>query len=218
MTERMQLVTSQIILCILLGGVTGCSPPNTQPPVPATPTLPPGWETHLASGGQGQCGYVIDHPSDMDFARQGEYSWILSSTATEPSGPIPNFIYISVIPNDFQSDEAGIIYNYDPGETQTLLNMQVGESRSLRDDPILESWFTYTRLSDTMLGDQAAKTYENTQPWEFPLGTKEIRHYLQVNNCTYLIGGYIATVGSGQLGAIDEELFDQILESFRMAL
>jgi hypothetical protein len=154
----------------------------------------------------------------MYLAGQGTYSWILSYTATEPNGPLPNFIYISVIPDAFQSDEAGIIYNYDPGETQTLLNMQVGDSRSLREDPTLESWFTYMRLPDAMLGDQATKTYENTQPWEFPLGTKEIRYYLQGNNCTYLIGGYVATVGSGQPGAIDEELFDQIMASFRLAL
>lgn len=218
MTERMQMIASLVILSILLAGSVGCTPPSTQPTVPPTPTPPPGWVTHYASGDQGQCGYAIDHPAELDFAGQGLYSWILNYTAIEPSGPVPNFIYISVIPDDVQSDEAGIIYNYDPGETQMLLNMQVGDSISLRNDPTLESWFTYTRLPDSMLGTQAAKTYENTQPWEFPLGTKEIRHYLQANNCIYLIGGYIATVGSGQPGAIDEDLFDQIMNSFRLTL
>jgi hypothetical protein len=154
----------------------------------------------------------------MDVTVQGGYSSILNYTSTEPSGPFPNFIYISVIPNDFQSDGAAIIYNYDPGETQTLLNMQMGESRALRDDPTLAPWFTYMRLSDATFGNQAAKTYENTQPWEFPLGTRETRYYLQANGCTYLIGGYIATVGSGQPGAIDEETFDQIIGSFHLPL
>jgi hypothetical protein len=154
----------------------------------------------------------------MDGASQDPYSWILSSTAAEPSGPVPNFIYISVIPDDFQPGGDEIIYNYDPVETQTLLNMQVGEGRSLREDPNLASWFTYTRLPDTTLDRQAAQTYENDQPWEFPLGTKEIRYYLQGNDCLYLIGGYVATVGSGQPGAIDEELFDQIIAAFRLAL
>ncbi|MEO7840406.1 MAG: hypothetical protein ABIU06_13745 [Anaerolineales bacterium] len=55
-----------------------------------------------------------------------------------------------------------------------------------------------------------------TQPWKFPLGTKEIRYTLQANGCTYLIGGYLATVGSGQPGAIDEELFDQVIATFRL--
>jgi hypothetical protein len=133
-----------------------------------------------------------------------------------PARPVPNFIYISVIPDDLQSPEPGAIYNYDPVETRILLSMQIGESSSLRDDPLLADWFTYTRLPDTALGGQAAQTYENDQPWEFPLGTKEIRYYLKANGCTYLIGGYIATVGSGQTGAIDEELFNQIIAAFRL--
>jgi hypothetical protein len=92
----------------------------------------------------------------MDGASQGTYNWILSHTTTEPSGPVPNFVYISVIPDGFQN-EPGAIYNYDPAETQTLLNMQVGESRSLRDDPNIAPWFTYTRLPDTTLGNQTAQ-------------------------------------------------------------
>lgn len=155
----------------------------------------------------------------MEGASQDTYSWILSSTTEEPSGPVPNFVYISVIPDDFprSGDGSEIIYNYDPVETRTLLSLQLGESRSLRDDPNLASWFTYTRLQDTALGNQAAQTYENDQPWEFPLGTKEIRYYVQANDCTYLVGGYMATVGSGQPGAMDQQRFDQILATFRLA-
>jgi hypothetical protein len=146
------------------------------------------------------------------------YSWTLSVTLPEPRGLVPNFIYISVIPDDFQSSEPGAIYNYDPGETQTLLNMQVGESRSLRDfAPDLAPSFTYTRLPDRTLGNQTVQTYENTQPWEFPSWTKEIRYYLKANGCTYMIGGYMAIVGSDQPGAIDEELFDQVIATFRLS-
>ena len=203
--------TRLIVLSILLGGVAGCAPASTVLP---TPTLPAGWETYTH---EGQCGYSISHPSNMDGASQDTYSWILSPTAAEPSEPAPNFIYISVIPNDFQSNEPGIIYNYEPVETQTLLNLQVGESRSLRDDPNLADWFRYTRLPDRTLSNQTSQVYENTQPWEFPPGTKEIRYYLKANGCTYLIGGYLATVGSGQPGAIDQELFDQIIATFRLA-
>ena len=218
MTARTQVITSLILLSILLGGVAGCALRNTPPAAPPTPTLTSGWERRSLSANQGQCAYIIDHPSNMDVTSQGTYNWILSHTTTEPSGPVPNFIYISVIPNGFQSDEPGIIYNYDPAETQTLLNMQTGESISLRDDPTMAPWFTYTRLPDTTLDGQTAQTYENDQPWEFPLGTKEIRYYLQGNDCTYLVGGYMATVGSGQPGAIDEELFDQIIATFRLDL
>jgi len=160
---------------------------------------------------------MIDHPSNMDVASQGTYSWLLSPTAAEPSGPVPNFVYISVIPDDFQPGADEIIYNYDPVETRTLLSLQVGEGKSLREDPILTDWFRYTRLPDRSFVDQTAQTYENTQPWEFPLGTKEIRYYLKANGCTYLIGGYLSTVGSGQVGAIDQELFEQIIDSFRLA-
>ena len=220
MTARKQVITSLMILSILLVGVAGCVAPSTPPAIPPAPTLPSGWERHSASANQGQCAYTIDHPSNMDGASQGTYSWSLSHSSEEPSGPVPNFVYISVIPDGFQN-EPGAIYNYDPAATETLLSMQVGESRSLYDDPNLANmapWFTYTRLPDRTLSNQTAQTYENTQPWEFPLGTKEIRYYLKANGCTYLVGGYMATVGSGQPGAIDEELFDQILATFRLTL
>jgi hypothetical protein len=214
-----QVVVRLVILSLLFGAVVGCAPAGTQPvdptapPPPVEATLPSGWETYTS---QEQCGYIISHPSDMEGASHGTYSWILSRTATEPSGPFPNFVYISVIPDDFQSDESGVIYNYVPAETEALLNMQVGESSSLRDDPNIAPSFTYTRLPDTTLSSQTAQTYENTQPWEFPPGTKEIRYYLQANGCTYLIGGYFATVGSGEPGAINEELFDEIIAAFQV--
>jgi hypothetical protein len=223
MTAKTQVITNLIIFSILLGGVAGCArtSPSTQPAVPPTalptPTPPPNWQTHSASATSGQCGFAINYPSDMDVPNQGTYSWSLFRIATEPSGPVPNFIYISVIPDGFQSNESGAIYNYDAAETQTLLNMQVGESKALRDDPNMAPWVTYTRLPDTTLGGQIAQTYENSQPWEFPPGTKEIRYYLHGNDCIYMLGGYMATVGSGQPLAIDEELFNTIIATFRMA-
>lgn len=230
------LTVGLVLIFILVGcGAPAATPPPTAeptqgqgtPPVdlatptllsmsstaaPVEATLPSGWETYAS---QGQCGYTISHPADMEGASQDAYSWILSHTTTEPSGPVPNFIYVSVIPAEFQSG-GGVIYNYDPAETQTLLGLQVGESKSLREDPNIAPWFTYTRLTDTALSNQAAQTYENTQPWEFPPGTKEIRYYLQGNGCTYLIGGYMATVGSGEPGAMSQERFDEIMATFRV--
>jgi hypothetical protein len=216
MTQRKHRNKSLLIVCIVLVGIVGCAPRSTPPAVLPTPTIAPGWERFVHQGG---CSYVIDFPAVMDGAQQGTYSWILGSTAAGPGGPVPNFLYISVIPDDFPQSggEDEIIYNYDPVETRTLLNMQVGESQSLREDPNLADWFSYTRLPDTSLAGQPAHTYENDQPWEFPPGTREIRYYLQANGCTYLVGGYMATVGSGQPGAIDQELFDQIIATFRSA-
>jgi hypothetical protein len=178
-------------------------------------TLPSGWEMYTS---QGQCGYSISHPQDMDITSMVPYSWSINFISTEPSGPDTNFVYVSVIPGDFQ-DGPGVIYNYDPAATERLLSMQVGESRSEYDDPNLAnfaSWYTYTRLPDTTLSNQTAQTYENTQPGEFPLGTKEIRYYLQANGCTYMIGGYMTTVDSGEPRAISQELFDQIIATFRV--
>jgi hypothetical protein len=222
MTNKRPAFTSLMIFSILLTGLAGCAPAGTPSPVPATavpvlptPTLASGWETD-DNDAEGQCGFAIDHPADMDSASQGAHSWTLRTAAEDPGGPIPNFIYISVIPDGFQSTEPGEIYNYDPGETQTLLNMQIGESKSLREDPNLAPSFTYTRLPDVTLGGQAAQAYENTQPWEFPPSTKEIRYSLKGSGCTFLLGGYLSTVGTGQPGAIDQELFEQIVHSFRL--
>jgi len=234
-----QLGVRLVLLSLLFAVVAGCAPATTQPvnqatstplieatqPValttptlPVEATLPSGWGTYT---NQGQCGFAISHPAnmEMDGESNGTYSWILSHTTTEPSGPVPNFVYVSVIPDGFQSSESGVIYNYDAAETEFLLNMQVGESRSLREGTNLADtapWFTHTRLPDTTLSNQTAQTYENTQPPEFPLGTKEIRYYLQGNDCTYLIGGYMATVGSGEARAISQELFDEIIATFQV--
>jgi hypothetical protein len=161
--------------------------------------------------------HAIPHPADLQGDSQGTYSWTLDATSSEPSGPAPNFVYVSVIPDRFQG-QPGDIYNHDPAEANALFNMQVGESKSLHPDLNTASSFTYTRLPDTTLSDQSAQAYENSQPWEFPVGTKEIRYYLQGNGCTYLVGGYVDTLGSGQPGAINAELFDQIISTFRLSL
>jgi hypothetical protein len=226
-----QLGMRVAILSLVFSGVVGCAP-ATQPVDPATPvttaaatqptdpatapvveaTLPSGWESYTSPG---PCGYTISFPADMEGASQNMYSWLLNYPGTEPNGPYPNFVYVSVIPADFQGG-AGEIYNYDPAAAQTLLSMQVGESKSLHEDPNLAPSFTYTRLTDTTLSDSAAQTYENVQPWEFPAGTKEVRYYLQGNGCTYLVGAYMDSTGSGEPGRISQARFDEIMATFRI--
>jgi hypothetical protein len=39
--------------------------------------------------------------------------------------------------------------------------------------------------------------------------------YLQANGCTYLIGGYMSTDDSAAAGAIRQELFHEIIATFR---
>ena len=220
--HRFRRKSGLILLSLLIGSMMGCvgTQPDITPTLPTLPlptnsiaaTVPTDWVT---ISNDGQCGYSISYPPTIQSASQGRYSWLLNPAEADPSGQIRNFIYVSVIPDGFDTSKDEILYNYDPAEMGTLLEMQVGESRSLREDPNTAPWFTYTRVLDTLIDSQVAQTYENIQPWEFPLGTKEIRSYLRANGCTYLIGGYMATVGSGQTGAIDEELFRQIITTFR---
>ena len=217
-----------VVLSLLLSGIAGCAPTGTQPVDLATPTLPPipspttsieatvpsGWMTYTNQS----CRYALSHPPDMEVIGQGPYSWILSTAVTHPDEAARNFIYVSVIPRELERGGDENIYNYDPGQAVNLLNMQVGESRSTHDDPSSTQGWTYTRLPDTIINNYAAQTYENAQPWEFPAGTKEIRYYLLEDDCTYLLGGYMDMTGSTLPGAINEELFDQIIATFRVIL
>jgi len=151
----------------------------------------------------------------MEGTDIGDHSWTLGIKLTNPDEGARNFIYVSAIPKGFQSG-GGDIYNYNTQEAETLLNMQVGESKSLRAGLDTAKWFTYTRKPDMRLSSHTTMTYENIQPWEFPNGTKEIRYYLQTDEYIYLIGGYMDTTGSNQTGMITEQLFNQILATFRL--
>jgi hypothetical protein len=176
------------------------------------PVLPAGWQTYP---NQELCGYSISHPAELQGASQDVHSWLLSPVQSDPAGTVRNFIFVSVIPDDFQGGE--IIYNYDPAEAETLRNLQVGQSAPVRDLPDMAQWFTYTRLPDVTLNNQTVQAYENTAPWEFPAGTREVRYYLQSNGCTYLIGGYLDATGSNPAGSINQELFNQIVATFHTA-
>ena len=108
------------------------------------------------------------------------------------------------------------VYNYDPMATEILLNMQVGESKPVHQSPSVESGFTFERKPDAQINSHTALTYANLQPWEFPSGTKEIRYYLSLAGCAYLIGGYIDTSQSNQPSAMTEDLFHQIIATIQV--
>ena len=179
--------------------------------------IPAGWATHTSQ----QCEYAIAYPSEIEVTDQNPYSQTFGFKLANPDEGSRNFIYVSVIAPEIQNMvKAGIynndVYNYDPAEADILLNMQVRESKSTREIPNVESGFTYRRQPDTTISDHTAQTYENVRPWEFPGGTKEIRYYLSLNGCTYLIGGYLDTTGSNQPGAITEDLFHQIVATVQL--
>jgi hypothetical protein len=202
------------------------SPSPTEPPAALTTPfpaatgeepIPAGWMTHTSQ----QCEYAISYPLEMQVTNQNRYSQIFGFKLANPEAGARNFIYISVIAPEIQNmvEQAvylNDVYNYDPAETEILRNMQVGESKAVREIANTASSFTYQRLPDITISGQAAQTYENAQPWEFPVGTKEIRHYLALADCIYLIGGYMDTTGANQPGAITEELFQQIAATIQV--
>ncbi|MGE5376141.1 MAG: hypothetical protein ACM3XO_13875, partial [Bacteroidota bacterium] len=179
----------------------GASGPQAAPTTPvSTPTsgsmLPAGWVTHTSQ----QCEYAISYPTGMQVSDQNPYSQTFAYPLDNSEGGARNFIYVSVIAPEVQNMvRQGVydheVYNYDPAATDLLLNMQVGESQSLHENVNVASGFTYLRQPDTTIGGQNAQAYENVQPWEFPVGTKEIRYYASANGCIYLIGGYMDTTG-----------------------
>jgi len=224
-----QLGMALSVAALLLAVIVGCSPTSTQPsgqPAPsvtepqATPLptatgealIPAGWATHTSQ----RCEYAISYPTEMQVTDNGAYSRILGFKLANPEEGARNFVYLSLIDQESPSMGEEIIYNYDPAEAEILLNMQVGESKAVREVANVASGFTYQRKPDTPISGQTAQTYENLQPWEFPGGTKEIRYYLSLNGCTYLIGGYLDTTRSDQPGAITEELFNQIVTTIRL--
>lgn len=217
---------ARLLIAFLFVGIVGCTPvatpslstdvptpiPTAAATMPAVPTLPSGWQTVTS---QQQCGFTIGHPAEMQGASQDSYSWLITTPATDPDQAARNFVYVTAVPDDFQSGTE-IAYNYDPAGVDLLLNMQVGEATSVHTNADMAQWFTFARRPDLTIGDQAAQAYENIQPWEFPAGTKEIRYYLKANGCIYQIGGYLDTTGSMQPGAISEDLFNQIVATFQL--
>lgn len=227
-----QICTAVCIAVLIMMLSVACAPATTQPieqptlnatvqqTVPtkplSTPTseamIPGGWRTYTSQ----LCEYSISYPSEMQVTNNGMNSRTLEFELDNPEEGARNFIYVSVINPDFQSLSEEGVYNYNPAEADILLNMQVGESKSPQDIADLAQWFTYLRKEDTPINGSPAQTYENVQPWEFPVGTKEIRYYISLNGCTYLVGGYMDTTGSNQPGAIDEELFNQIVATIHL--
>ena len=202
-----------IAAVLLLSAACAPARPAEQPAA----SLPAGWATYTSR----QCEFSISYPPGMQVANESPYSRMLEFPQAASDAGVRNFIYVSAIGPQVQSMVSlgtyqNEVYNYDPAATGILLGMQVGESKSVHPVASMASGFTYARKADRALGGASARTYENAQPWEFPPGTKEIRHILSLDGCTYLVGGYVDTTGSARPGAISEELFDQVVATLRV--
>ena len=201
-------------------------PVQTEPVVNESPTepvmvpvteeiVPPaGWAT--TSHAVQTCAYQISFPADMQVSEQGANSRLIRFALTDPDGVARNFVYVSIITEELRNADAGDVYNYSPMATNLLFGLQLGESASLHDNADIAPWFTFQRLHDATISGQTALAFENIQPWEFPVGTKELRYHITINDCMYQIGGYMDTTGSNQPGMITEDLFHQIMDQFHI--
>jgi len=219
---------SSIVLVAFV--IAGCAPTVSVPAAAATEPqaapastaaaeapIPAGWGTYTSQ----RCEYAISHPAEMQVTEETPYSGTLAFKPAEGAEAVGNFLYVSVITPEIQQRAAAgaysaEVYNYDPAETQTLLRMQVGESKPVRELPSPATAITYERKPDATIDGHAAQAYENLQPWEFPAGTKEIRYYVSLDGCIYLIGGYVGAAQSGQPGTVTEELFNQVIATVKL--
>lgn len=225
----------RIALCLaifLFVLITGCVPASMQAlaqptpgaiepsPMPTMPSatatsedlIPGGWTTHTSQ----RCEYALSYPADMQASYDTPYSHTFAFKLANPEEGARNFVYVSVIDQEFRSLNVEDVYNYVPEEADRLLNLQVGESKAVNDVSQVAPWNTYQRLPDTTISGSPAQAYENAKPWEFPEGTKEIRYYVSQEGCTYQIGAYVDTTQSNQPGVIMEDLFQQIVDTFRV--
>lgn len=188
------------------------TPSLSSPTTTDEASIPAGWTTFTGQ----PCDYAISLPAGMQIWDEELYSRTFGFKPVNPDQMARNFVYVSVILQDSQKLDGESIYNYDPRQTDLLLNMRVGESTVVTSVSDLAPWFTYQRLPDSTLSGYTAQMYENFQPWEFPEGTKEMRYYLSLNDCMLQIGGYLDTTGSNQPGAITQDLFQQLVATLRV--
>jgi hypothetical protein len=228
----MKTKTISLILSMLIA-ISACTPtsPTNGQPIPVTEseptvivepeasaTIPAPTVVSEATIPTAQCDFFISLPPGMYLTNDDPHSEIYAVFLENSQDAAMNFVYVSVISPEIQNRvTAGMyqneVYNYDPKATETLLAMEVGETISVSD---FDTGFTYQRNPDTQISGYTAQAYQNDQPWEFPLGTKEIRYYISAGACIYEIGGYVDTTQSDQPWAITEELFNQIVAAIEL--
>lgn len=226
--NSLQTLIIGIILLFLAGGFYFVATKNTFPKlenisaittaqktsitaVDQTRVIPTNWEGYTNES----LGYSIHYPSGYEASSNGTNSIKITKRINIIGQGSTNFIYVSVIPDDFQGNE-GTIYGYIPKDLDIMQNMQIGEATSLSgsDERNLSGENIYTRISDAQIAGLQVKAYRNSMPSGFPDGTTEYRYLLNREAKTYLIGGYVG--GSNSSTDISENEFQQIISTIQL--
>jgi hypothetical protein len=163
--------------------ITDIAPTPTESPLE---NKPDSWVTYISD-----FGYKISYPKSYLVTENGDYSITIEKPSGIHGAGNPNFIYVSLVPEDKYESEGGF-YNYNPEQFKKLQKLEVGDSVSLAvSGQDLDNWFTYTRVNDTDIDEYTARRFENTKPWEFPAGTKETRFTFNAEGNIYIIGYYV---------------------------
>ena len=178
----------------------------TNTPIPTMPSIVPSdWLEYSSTEAQ----YSIFFPSHINSNCYNPYSCQFSGLTSLGNGPA-SLVYVSVIPSNVRLAD-GSIYNYDASESAILSTIKTGETKTTRPSPEskeLETFYRYKRLPDTRINNHTAKVFENSRPWEFPSGTKELRYIITNDTGMYMIGAYTHPDG------ITEEIARTIIGSF----
>lgn len=183
--------------------ITVTSPLSVYPSLIPTSDPTANWKTYTNN----QYGFSISFPSDFEINKQADnQSFIIERILNRP-GKNSNFLYITIITTG-QNMIKNNIYAYDPKETNILLDMQIGVSKSIRPKDLLSKFWTYRRIQDVSIDGLQARSFENNNPWEFPPGTIERKMYLTKGNMMYIIGFLYGK-------DLSENFFNQILSTFK---
>ncbi|HYD35188.1 MAG TPA: hypothetical protein VD999_03930 [Vitreimonas sp.] len=200
-------------VCILVGAGLYLKPllpltPSGSPQPASVGSLPLQGERHVEQAH----GYSVIIPHNLELQRTSSYSaQLITKNQPLSQGPA-NLIYLSAIPP--QSNNEGEIYNYSHRTFTMLQPLEIGKSVSLSDSgqPEFDRWLTYTRVDDVTIDGLTVKSYENTEPWEFPTGTTERRFLLEHNGYRYVFGYFTGGEGVGT-AAIDPREALAIIQS-----
>jgi|GEM_PF-7132938 len=177
------------------------APVQVQKTIQVTPTPSPdqtaNWQTYKSL----KYGYTLKYPAGFETNDQSG-SVIISKKVEGVGGTGPeNFIYVSTIPDTYNRDRDGIIYNYDETQTPVLLQLKIGDLKTGNN--------VYSRVEDTDIDGIQGETFINNSPTEFIKGTIEKRIYVHKGTNTFLIGAYTSSTD------ISMTLFNQVLSTFK---
>ncbi len=177
----------------------------TQESASTSARIPEGWQSYQNNS----WGLSMHYPPAFEIQQNGENSILVVKKVPVSTQEATNFIYISAIEEGASYDD-GEIYNYNKAQLHTLTRMDINDEKPLAGDSAgIKEHTIYKRLPDTVISGKTAQFFVNMKPWGFPMGTHEYRNIVVLDDRTFLIGGYISTVGHNEY-SISKELFEGI--------